>query len=65
MIKKYFKKLLLNPEFLLHSQTYKKKAEADAAHCYLSISPYLKKNKKILEVGGGGSSAYQFFTSRL
>lgn len=53
MIKKYFKKLLLNPEFLLHSQTYKKNAEADAAHCYLSISPYLKKNKKILEVGGG------------
>jgi 2-polyprenyl-3-methyl-5-hydroxy-6-metoxy-1,4-benzoquinol methylase len=46
------KKLILNPEFLLDSKTYKN-AEADAAHCYLSISPYLKKNKKILEVGGG------------
>lgn len=33
--------------------TYLKNAKADAIHCYLKISPYLKKNKKILEVGGG------------
>ena len=44
--------------------TYLRNAKADAAHCYLKISPYLKKNKKILEVGGY-SFAYQFFTPRL
>jgi len=32
---------------------YLANAKADAAHCYSFISPYLKKNEKILEVGGG------------
>ena len=32
---------------------YLKNAKADALHCYSTIVPYFKKNKKILEVGGG------------
>jgi 2-polyprenyl-3-methyl-5-hydroxy-6-metoxy-1,4-benzoquinol methylase len=32
---------------------YLKNAKADALHCYSAIVPYLKKNIKILEVGGG------------
>jgi 2-polyprenyl-3-methyl-5-hydroxy-6-metoxy-1,4-benzoquinol methylase len=47
------KKLILNPESSLDSKTYKKNAEADSTHCYSTIFPYLNKNKKILEVGGG------------
>jgi hypothetical protein len=30
---------------------YLANAKADAAYCYSFISPYLKKNEKILEVG--------------
>ena len=40
-------------------------AKADAIHCYQSIEKYLDKDKKILEVGGGYSFTYQFFTPRL
>lgn len=36
-----------------NQNTYITNAKADAAHCYSTISPYLKKNIKILEVGGG------------
>ena len=32
---------------------YIKNAKSDALHCYSTIFPYLKKDKKILEVGGG------------
>lgn len=34
-------------------EVYLKNAKADALHCYSTIAPYLKKNKKVLEVGGG------------
>ena len=45
-------------------QRYYQNAKADAIHCYQSIEKYLRKDKKILEVGGD-SFAYQFFTPRL
>jgi len=45
----------INPNFKTSDDqdAYLKNAKADAVHCYLTIFPYLKKNKKILEVGGG------------
>lgn len=52
-IKKNLKKSPLNPKSQLNSKTYLNNAKADAVHGYLTISPYLKKKKKILEVGGG------------
>ena len=48
-----------------YSKAYLLNAQADAAHCYQSIEKYLDKDKKILEVGGGHSFAYQLFTPRL
>ena len=58
-----FKNLNLN--ISEDAQRYYQNAQADAIHCYQSIEKYLHKDKKILEVGGGYSSAYQFFTPRL
>ena len=47
------------------TQRYYQNAKADAIHCYQNIEKYLDKDKKILEVGGGYSFAYQLFTPRL
>ena len=53
-IHKYLKdNLNLKFETSEDQNTYIANAKADAAHCYSTIFPYLEKNKKILEVGGG------------
>ncbi len=52
-IKEVSDNLYIDMNYSDNEKNYLRNAKADAFYCYKTITPYLKKNIKILEVGGG------------